>query len=387
MSREVYAVVLAGGVGTRFWPASRRALPKQYLPIVSAPPGAPGAPGSPGSPGAPGANREADSGRALGGSLLADTVARLEGLVPLERVLVVTGEEQVELVRTALPDLPHENVLAEPHGRNTAASIAWAAYEVGRRRPDAVQIVLPADHVIRPAEEFRSALRAAIDTAAADDVLVTFGVRPTHAATGFGYIEAGDALDEAQGFDVHAVRRFVEKPDAERARQFLASGNFLWNSGMFAWSTRAFRTALERHLPEAWNALERLHAGEAFAEVWTDFPKVPVDVGVLERADNVRVIPIDFFWSDVGSWSALPEVLAPDGDGNVRSGGTDLVTRDARDCIVYGEPETLTALIGVEGLVVVRAGDAVLVCPKERAQEVRAIVDLLAGSPERDRFR
>ncbi len=371
MVSEVYAVVLAGGVGTRFWPASRRSLPKQFLPLAgdATPSGAPRAEGG------------------AGPSLLAATAARLGGLVPPERVIVVTGADQLELVRAALPDVPAANVLAEPHGRNTAASVALAAWEVSRRRPDAVQVVLPADHVIRPADEFRRALRAAIAAAEAEDVLVTFGVRPSHPATGFGYVEVGDVLERREGHEIRAVQRFVEKPDEERAREFLAGGHHLWNSGMFAWSTRAIREALEKHLPEAWDALERLHGGELLAEVWPAFPRVAVDVGVLERADNVRVVPIDFFWSDVGAWSALPEVLPADGDGNVRAGGALLEALDARGCVVYGEPGTLTALIGVEDLVVVRAGDAVLVCPRDRAQEVRDVVERLGGARDRDAFR
>ena len=352
---ELFAVVMAGGSGTRFWPASRRARPKQFLPVFG------------------------------GRPMIAETCARLAGLVPWERVLVVTAADQVALVRAALPELPDENVLAEPAARNTAPCVAFAAEEIARRAPDAVQVVLPSDHVIRPIEAFRKSVRAAAEEAERADALVVFGVRPDHAATGYGYIEAGALLGTRESIPVLAVARFVEKPSRERAEQFLASGKHLWNSGMFVWSTRAIRAALREHAPAITAGFERVGRGEALARVYPELPAVAIDVAVLEKAGNVRVLPIDYEWSDVGSWAALPELHAQDRDGNfpVLAGDARLVTEDAHGCVAYAEGDEVVALVGVRDLVVVRAGNATLVCPRERAQDVKKIVERLAGDGQR----
>ncbi len=352
---ELFAVVMAGGSGTRFWPASRRARPKQFLPVWG--------------------------GRAM----IAATCERLAGLVPWERVLVVTAESQVALVRAALPALPRENVLAEPAARNTAPCVAFAAAEIARRASDAVQVVLPADHVIRPAEAFQRTLAAAAEEAQASAALVIFGVRPDHPATGYGYIEAGATLGTRASIPVFAVARFVEKPARERAEQFLAGGRHLWNSGMFVWSTRAIQAALRAHAPAIAQGFERVAAGEALERVYPSLPNVAIDVAVLERADNVRMLPIDYEWSDVGSWAALPALHTRDRDGNfpVLAGHAQLVSEDASGCLAYAEGDEVIALVGVRDLVVVRAGNATLVCPRERAQDVKRIVERLAREGER----
>lgn len=352
---ELFAVVMAGGSGTRFWPASRRARPKQFLPVWG------------------------------GRPMLSETCARLAGLVPWERVLVVTAESQVGLVRAVLPALPRENVLAEPAARNTAPAVAFAAEEVARRAPESVQVVLPADHVIRPTESFQRTLRAAAEEARASQALVIFGVRPDHPATGYGYIEAGATLGTRDGIPVQAVAAFVEKPPRARAEQFLAGGRHLWNSGMFVWSTRAIRAALERHVPAIPAGLARVQSGEALERVYPTLPSVAIDVAVLEKAPGVRMLPIDYSWSDVGSWSALPELHARDGSGNwpVLSNGAQLVSEDARGCLAYAEGDEVIALVGVRDLVVVRAGNATLVCPLERSQDVKKIVERLGVEGER----
>jgi mannose-1-phosphate guanylyltransferase len=352
---ELFAVVMAGGSGTRFWPASRRARPKQFLPVFE------------------------------GRPMIAATCARLAGLVPWERVLVVTAESQVELVRAALPELARENVLAEPAARNTAPCVAFAAAEVARRSRDAVQVVLPSDHVIRPTEAFQRTLRAAAEEAAASDALVIFGVRPDHAATGYGYIEAGATLATRDGIPVYGVARFVEKPERARAEQFLAGGKHLWNSGMFVWRTRAIQAALKAHAPTLAAGFARVAAGEALARVYPTLPNVAIDVAVLEKAQGVRMLPIDYEWSDVGSWAALPALHAHDRAGNfpVLAGRAQLVSEDASGCLAYAEGDEVVALVGVRDLVVVRAGNATLVCPRERAQDVKRIVERLAGEGER----
>ncbi|MBK8179906.1 MAG: mannose-1-phosphate guanylyltransferase [Planctomycetes bacterium] len=354
LSASAFAVILAGGSGTRFWPASRRSLPKQYLPIGGPRP------------------------------LIAETLARLEGLVPPERTLVVSAAEQAEALGRALPSLPRENLLHEPCARNTAASVAWAALEIRRRSSDSVQVVLPADHVIRPAERLRASLRAGLEEAAASGALVTFGIRPTRPATGFGYIELGAALAPRDGQAVHRVLRFVEKPERERAQQFLASGRFLWNAGIFAWRTDSILAALARHAPSTLEGLSAALGGGDFAARFEALPSVSIDVAVLEREGDVRTLPIDYFWSDVGAWNSLADVVEPDAAGNRRSGGAELSVLDASNNIVHGDAGALVALIGVENLVVVRAGDAVLVATRERADEVRALVERLAR--EKPRF-
>jgi mannose-1-phosphate guanylyltransferase len=352
---ELFAIVMAGGSGTRFWPASRRARPKQFLPV--------------------------SGGRAM----IAETCARLEGLVPWERVLVVTAESQAPLVREALPELPRTNVLAEPAARNTAPCVAFAAEEVARRAPESIQVVLPADHVVRPIVAFQRALSAAVEEASSGDWLVIFGVRPDHPATGYGYIEAGATVGSRDSLPVYSVKRFVEKPDHARATEFLAGGRHLWNSGMFVWSTRAIRAALRSHAPAIAHGFERVAAGEPLARVYPLLPSVAVDVAVLERAANVRMLPIDFSWSDVGSWNALSELHERDRDGNcpVLSGGARLVVEDSSGCLAYAEDDEVIALVGVRDLVVVRAGNATLVCPRERAQDVKRIVERLSREDER----
>lgn len=344
---DVYAVIMAGGSGTRFWPASRRDRPKQYLPISGAEP------------------------------LLTQTLARLADLVPIERVLVVTARSQVAEVRRTLPALPESNILAEPSARNTAPCVAWAADEIGRRSPESLQVVLPADHVIRPVQAFQRTLRAALEEGEDSRALITFGIRPTFPATGFGYIESGERCSTRDGLDVLRVRRFVEKPDLERAKQFLAAGSFSWNAGIFVWRTDAILAAVAEHTPEIARGLDEIARGASLDAIYPRLPSVSIDVGVMERARDVRMLAIDYFWSDVGSWTALPEVLQADADDNFTTGGTALTARDAHGNIVYGESGQLTALIGVDNLVIVRAGNAVLVCPRDRAQEVKGLVERL----------
>jgi mannose-1-phosphate guanylyltransferase len=346
-SEHIHAVVMAGGAGTRFWPASRAARPKQFLPIADE--------------------------RAM----ITATCERLEGLVPLERVLVVTAGDLAPQVRACLPGLPPENVLVEPVGRNTAPCVALAALELSRRDPESVQVVLPADHVIAPPEAFRASLIAAVAEAERGDRLVTLGVRPTHPATGYGYIELGPELARHGDWPAHEVTRFVEKPDRPRAEEFLASGRFLWNAGIFVWRTSAVLAALRAHAPAVVGPLEAAGRSDGLEALYPTLPALPVDVAVMEQAAARSVLPIAYEWNDVGAWTSLPEVVAGDAEGNCVAGGARLVAEDARGNIVFGEPGTLTALVGVEGLVVVRSGDAVLVCPRERAQEVKRIVERL----------
>ncbi len=360
-SEEIYAVLMAGGSGTRFWPASRRARPKQYLPIGGEEP------------------------------LLRQTFLRLSGLVDRDRVLVVSAAGQEAAVRACLPELPQRNLLFEPKARNTAACVAYAALEIERRDPDAVQLVMPADHVIDPPEKLRATLAAGAALARTSGALVTFGIRPTYPATGFGYIEQGDAHPGQPEQSEHLafrVSRFVEKPDLRTAQDFLASGKFLWNAGIFAWTSRSILEAFESLASDISVPLRSAVGDPArLAQVYPELRSTPVDVAILERAQNVLTVPIDYAWNDVGSWAALAELGPPDASGNWRSLGPDaeLVLEDSTGCVTWAEGDDLIALIGVQDLIVVRAGDATLVCPRDRAQDVKRIVEQLSCMPRGER--
>jgi mannose-1-phosphate guanylyltransferase len=255
--------------------------------------------------------------------------------------------------------------------------VALAAHEVHRRAPDSIQVVLPADHVIRPRESFHRTLRAAAREANQSGGLIVCGIQPTFPATGFGYVHTGEILRQVDGQAVYRVARFVEKPDAATARRFLAEGGYFWNAGIFVWHTQAILSAVEQFMPQTHAALEEAGRGKDISELYRSLPKVSIDVAVMERASSVRMIPIDYFWSDVGSWSSLVDVSEPDGGGNSISGGAELVAEDSRGCVVHAASGEVVALVGVEDLIVVHSGRATLVLPRERAQDVRRIVERL----------
>ncbi len=348
MSQTVYAVIMAGGSGTRFWPASRAARPKQLLPLAGG-----------------------DT------SLIAQTVARIAPLVPPERVLIVTSELLAEATSAALPGVPRENILAEPMGRNTAPCVGWAAAHVRRRDPDATLMVLPADHHIGAPEAFLGVLRTALDASQAG-ALVTVGIVPTRPETGYGYIERGEPAGEG----VREVARFVEKPTLERAEHFLESGKFLWNSGMFFFRADAVLAEFERQLPDLHSALEGYDAAaregreaEVVKATYGSLESVSFDHGIMEKAARILVVPGSFGWSDLGSWTTAYELAEKDAEGNASQADTILV--DAQGCYASAPAHKVVAMVGVRDLVVVDTDDALLIIPRERAQDVRAIVDAL----------
>ncbi|MDQ3032277.1 MAG: sugar phosphate nucleotidyltransferase [Myxococcota bacterium] len=345
---HAWAVIMAGGSGTRFWPLSRKKKPKQLLPLA-------------------GSER----------SLLADTVARIAPLVPAERVIVVTAEHLAEMTRRDLPGVPPANVLAEPIGRNTAPCVGWAAAHVKRRDPDGVIAVLAADHHIADEPTFLEILERSLEAARGGE-LVTIGITPTRPETGYGYLELGEGI--APG--VFRARRFVEKPNRARAEQFLAASNYLWNSGMFFFRADAVLDAIRVHLPGLGAALERFDRAadegredELVRAEYASLPSVSIDHGVMEKAERVAVVPGDFGWSDVGSWTTAWELAPKDEHGN--AAGPEAVLVDAEGCYVRATSGKTVALIGVRDLVVVETEDALLIVPRERAQDVRAVVDEL----------
>jgi mannose-1-phosphate guanylyltransferase len=338
--------VLAGGSGTRFWPRSRARVPKQLL--------------------------------ALAGTrtLLQDAAARMAGIVGWPHVLVVTGAEHARAVRRQLPRVRAPHVLVEPAGRNTAAAIALAALRIAAVAPRACMVVVPSDHVIGAPGRFRRTIAQAVALAERTGALVTLGLTPTRAETGYGYIRRGAAIGGGNA-GAAWVRAFVEKPAAARARRLLRQGA-LWNSGMFVWRADRILAELDRLLPDVVRPLARaLGAGGAatLARAYRRLPSVSIDTGVMERAERVAVVPARFPWSDVGSWAAVGELWGRRGDGNAVRG--TVVAVESRENVV-DSPRRLVALLGVDRLVVVDTPDAVLVCPLDRAQDVRRVVAELA---------
>ena len=344
-SRPVlYALILAGGRGARFWPLSRRARPKQCQSLSG------------------------------GRTLVQQTLDRLAPLIPPERVFVVTGPDMAPLIRDQLPEVPPAQILVEPTPRNTAPCIAWGADVVARAAGrDAIVAVLPSDHAIGDAATFRAGLECAAGAAAGAPALVTLGIRPDRPATGYGYVE----LDEAPAPDApvaaRVVRRFVEKPDAETARDFLDGGRHLWNAGVFVFSVETLRGELGQHLPRTAEALAELREGRmSLREAWAQTDATSIDYGVLERSDAVLTVPCDPGWSDLGSWEQVGDWLpeAPGGRGRARR----IVAVDSEGCVVHALDKAV-ALVGLQDLIVVDTPDALLVLDPKRAQDVREVLD------------
>jgi len=313
--------------------------------------------------------------------MLQETVHRVRHLAPAKDVYVVTGREHAGLVREQLPEVPPENVLAEPCGRDTAPAVGLAALCVARRDPKGVMAVLPADHYIADPERFAETLLAAAELAASGPWLVTLGVTPTRPETGYGYLECGPALGEVRGRTAYRVARFTEKPDPDTARAFLARGGFWWNSGMFVWRADVVLEGIARHLPELAAGLEAV-AGAlctprrdgVLERVYPGLPRVSVDYGLMERADNVAVVPLEAGWDDVGTWPAWARRIPSDGRGNVLQGRGVLL--DTEGCIVRA-PGRLVATLGVRDLIIVEEDGRLLVCARERAQDLKRLVAAL----------
>jgi len=308
-------------------------------------------------------------------------VARIEPLVPRDRILIVTGADQAEATRAQLPDLPAESVIAEPAPRDTAPCVALAAGIIVRRDPQATMIVMPADHVIEPAAAFRATVLAAASVVDDDPgALVTFGITPTHPETGYGYIERGELQEIRAGIPVHRVVQFREKPDKATAEQFVAAGNFAWNAGIFVWRAQTILDELKKHKPSLALALEPIFSSlgtpahaETLARLFPSLERVPIDKAVMEKAPNVRVLEVPYVWNDVGDWRALASLLKPDQSGNAIQG--NVVARDTTSSIIISDDGGLVATLGVDDLVVVHSGKATLVARKDQLDKLKALVE------------
>jgi mannose-1-phosphate guanylyltransferase len=347
---HLWTVILAGGVGSRFWPASTPRRPKQLLPLASEQP------------------------------LIRDTVERILPLVPQERLRILTGAHLAEPLLEALPELGPGNLLLEPRAAGTAPVLAWAAAELERRDPDAVMVSLHADHAIAPAESFRALVARAAELAEGHRRLFTIGAPPNRPETGYGYIRLGETLDALEGDRHpergHRVAEFVEKPDAATARRYLESGLFLWNTGLFVWRANDLLDGLERHSPELRELIPILREGGT-EEFFARAPTISIDEALLERSDRVGVVRATFAWDDVGAWDALARTRDADADGNVTLGDAHAV--DSRGSVLYADGGPVVAF-GVDDLIVVRTADVTFVSHRERAPELKTLLEHL---PER----
>jgi mannose-1-phosphate guanylyltransferase len=347
---QKFVVIIAGGKGERFWPQSRAHRPKHLLPIVGEKP------------------------------MLVQTLERIRPLVPAKNIFIITSAVQVKAMREVCTKLPAANIIAEPVGRDTAAAVGLAAAIVGARDPQGVFAVLPADHIIHDAKSYQRDLRVAFAAAESAPVMVTLGIAPTEPATGFGYIQRGDEWRRFDGRPVYRVKRFVEKPTLEVAKSYLAGGDYVWNAGMFVWSVPVVEAALAKHAPELAAGFKPLHTalanGRALApvlkKVYPKLAKISVDYALLEKSDNVVVVPSSFDWDDVGAWPAVPKHYEKDVAGNVTRGR--VIIEGGSNNIVFTEGNHLLAVLGADDFIVVHTADATLVAPKSKAQEIKLLL-------------
>jgi len=359
-SKPLYVAIMAGGGGTRFWPWSREKRPKQILPIISK------------------------------RSMIWETVDRLRPFIAPEKIFIVTSRSQAEDLRRQVPQVPRRNLLLEPVGKNTAPCLCLAALHIQKKDPAAVMVALPADHFISNHPGFLKTLRGAVKVAATQNLLITLGIRPTEPETGYGYIQKGEPLETVQGLPVFRAKAFREKPTLPKARAYLRRGDYFWNSGIFIWQAGVFLEAVKNFLPRLYgemaplqNSLGTPRERRVLEKIYARVQSVSVDYGIMEKADNVALMEAQFSWNDVGSWAALGKIWPQDDKGNARSGETlpargKILAIDSSGCLIRGE-EKLIATIGLKDMVVVEAGNAFLVCPMERSQEVRRVLQELRG--------
>jgi len=347
----LYAVIMAGGSGTRLWPRSRKKKPKQLLDIVSSK------------------------------TMIQDTVERLSPLIDGSHMMIVVGELHFQEIDQQLAEIPTENIIVEPEGKNTAPCIGLAAVRIRAQEKNAVMVVLPSDHLIMNASRFRKVIKGATEYARRSDALITLGIEPIFPETGYGYIQIGKKIGTSQGEDVYKVLAFKEKPTQTVAKRFLKSDKYMWNSGMFVWKTETILKQIQKNLPDLYKGLMKIEASfgksnesAVLKKVYGSIESESIDFGVMEKAKNVALLKGDFGWSDIGSWSAMEQLWPKNEDGNFLN--ADVVSIESTGNIIHSTKK-LVAVIGLKDIVIIETEDALLVCAKERAPEVRQVVDEL----------
>ncbi|MBK9099784.1 MAG: mannose-1-phosphate guanylyltransferase [bacterium] len=345
---ELYAIIMAGGIGARFWPRSKKKSPKQLLNIIGEK------------------------------TMIQETFLRLNGLVPRKNILIVTNEIQKQGIMDQLPDVPLENIIVEPFGRNTAACIGLASVIIKKRSPNAVTFVIPADHIIHDNEKFLETLKTASTFSFENKALVTIGIQPTKPETGYGYIQIDE---ESAKNNVYKVLTFAEKPNYSTAVNFINSGDFFWNSGMFIWKIDSILDEIKQYMPDLHEGLLHISSNldnpdfqNILSQVYGQLKSVSIDYGIMEKSDKVYLVKGFFSWSDVGSWEAVYDLSEKDKDGNVKVG--TIYTDMALDSYIYS-PEKFTAVIGLDNVIVINTNNALLICKRDRAQDVKNVIDYL----------
>ncbi|SMB96760.1 mannose-1-phosphate guanylyltransferase (GDP) [Hymenobacter roseosalivarius DSM 11622] len=350
MTQNTYLVVMAGGIGSRFWPFSRTNHPKQFHDVMG-----------------------------VGRSMLQLTVDRFAGICPPENVFVVTNRDYTALVQQHLPKLPPDQILGEPIGRNTAPCIAYASYRIAQRDPKAVIIVTPADHAVQREDEFRDIISQAVDSARTQDILITLGIQPSRPDTGYGYIQFIDGDQNGLFGSLRKVKTFTEKPNLELAKMFMDSGDFLWNSGLFIWRAEVIMQAFHQYLgdiaevfDEGLDQLGTAQETDFITDAYSRCRNISIDYGIMEKADNVYVLPADFGWSDLGTWDSLHRIGRGDENGNVIDG--DAILYDTRECVIKTPSERLVVVQGLEGYIVAEYDNVLLICKRTEEQRVKEFV-------------
>lgn len=347
----IAAVIMAGGKGERFWPRSRKDRPKQFLQLVDE------------------------------YSMIQKSVKRLEGLIDNENIYISTIKEYIELVKEQLPQIPVENIIIEPFGKNTAPCIGLAAIHIQKKHPNATMVVLPSDHLIKNEALFKSSIRHADTIASIGENLVTIGIMPTHPETGYGYINLGKDMNQEYGDNVFKVIKFVEKPDIKTAHRYVESGEYLWNSGMFIWKVGTILNNFNAYLDDIYIGLKKIQETIGTSQYtqmleveYEKFDSISIDYGIMEQADRIFVLPGIFGWDDVGSWTALDRIADRDVQGNVIKG--NVIIENSKNCIVEAESK-LVVVNGMDNIIVVDTCDAILICNKDEAQSIKNILNIL----------
>ncbi|GAA4102184.1 mannose-1-phosphate guanylyltransferase [Mucilaginibacter panaciglaebae] len=349
MNKNYYAIIMAGGIGSRFWPISRTSHPKQFIDILG-----------------------------TGKTLIQQTYNRFLKVCPKENIFVVTNESYTDLVKSQLPDMADNQILTEPVMRNTAPCVAYGSFKIESMNPDAAIVVAPSDHLILDEPGFVSTIEKSLKTASKDHCLITLGIKPSRPDTGYGYIQYTDNVIDGE---FHKVKTFTEKPTLEIAKTFLQSGDFLWNAGIFVWSAKAIVNAFEQHLPEMNDIFaearphyntesERTHVNQAYLQC----TNISIDYGIMEKAENVYVLPSEFGWSDLGTWASIYDLAEKDYVGNAVIPSEKVIMYDSSNCMVNVPHDKLVILQGLHDYIVVESNNTLLICPRDQEQNVKKVV-------------